>query len=371
MTLKIKHSIFKKVVFSFIILFTLIVSSLFQSCSENDSSVDDKAVVVLSCKSISSDMQTKQNNDITRAITSATEDYVQDLTVYIFDSNGDVIGSNYSSYSIASNTSITMDITTRAAKGCTIYVVANAGSGKFTGIYNKTMFDNQYATITNPENLANGSTYPIMFGKAVGVDINVGTNSKSISIARFLSKITFNILPKNANSSYPITIDGYQLHNVPLNCYYSDVLTTTFSTYGDFGAITPSSNNTDGSTLSFTYYVYQNLAGTNSASTTWKLRNKTNAPSKASYLTVDAHTSIWKSRYYIYLGGKNLTSAGASPTYDYTDYNIYRNTNYTVTVNITGNGSGEDGVRVDYDANIYFSSPGINQWTNNPIDVSM
>lgn len=371
MTLKIRHNIFKKVIFSFIVLSTLIVSSLLQSCSENDYPADDKAVVVLLCKSISSDIQTKQNNNITRAITSATEDYVQDLTVYIFNSNGDVIGSNYSSYSIASNTSITMNITTRAAKGCSIYVVANASSGKFTGIYNKTMFDNQYATITNPDNLASGSTYPIMFGKAVGVDINVGTNSKSISVARLLSKITFNIVPKNATSAYPITIGGYQLHNVPLNCYYSDVLTTPFSSYGDFGAVTPTANNTDGSTLSFTYYVYQNLAGTNSASTTWKLRNKTTAPSKASYLTVDASTAIWKSRFYIYLGGKVLTSAGASPTYDYSDYNIYRNTNYTVTVNINGSGANEDDVRVDYDAKIYFNSPGINPWTNNPIDVSM
>ena len=50
---------------------------------------------------------------------------------------------------------------------------------------------------------------------------------------------------------------------------------------------------------------------------------------------------------------------------------IYRNTNYTVTVNITGSGASEDNVRVDYDANIYFSSPSITPWGNNPIDVSM
>ncbi|WP_081618583.1 DUF4906 domain-containing protein [Segatella paludivivens] len=372
MTLNIKHIIFQKIVFCFIVLTSFSASFLMQSCSENDNAADNKAVVVLTCKSLDTDTSTQKDSSVTRAITPASEGSIQDITVYIFDSNGDVIGSQYSAGSISN--SVSASITTRATNNCTIYVVANAGSGRFAGIYNKAKFDQEYATITSAANLASGSTYPIMFGKAIGFNINPGANSTSIAVAKLLSKITFNIIPKNADATYPITIDNYQLHNVPLNCHFVDTYTSATNnlhSYGDFDPVTPTANNTDGSTLSFTYYVYENLAGTNSASTTWKLRNKNNAPGYASYLTVDAHTAIWKSRYYIYLGGKLLTSTGASPTYDYTDYNIYRNTNYTVTVNITGSGSGEDNLRVDYDANIYFSSPGINQWTNNPIDVSM
>ena len=373
MTLNSKHNIFHNVVFSFIVLASFSASFLMQSCSENDNPEDDKAVVVLTCKSLDSETSTKKDSSATRAITSDTEGKIQDITVYIFDSKGDVIGSQYTAGNITNT--VSASITTRAATGCNIYVVANAGSGKFAGIYNINDFNKLYATITTPEELASGSTYPIMFGKIGPITINSGTSNQTINVARLLSKITFSIVPNSTKDpTHPITIDGYQLHRVPLNCYYVDTYTSATSglnSYGDFSAVKLTTNNVDGNTISFTYYVYENLAGTNSASTTWKLRNKTTAPSKASYLTVDAHTSIWKSRYYIYLGGKNLTSAGASPTYDYTDYNIYRNTNYTVTVNITGNGSGEDGVRVDYDANIYFSSPGINQWTNNPIDVSM
>lgn len=376
MTLIIKHNTYKEIVFRILLLLTAIFStSMLQSCSENDIVSDDKAVVVLSCKSTYSGSSAKQDSSVTRAISSSTEGYVQDLTVYIFNSSGDVIGSNYSSYTTASNTTINMSIITRPATGCTIYVVANAGSGTFSGVYNKTLFDQKYASITGAANLQSDNTYPIMFGKVTGETITAGTNSLgTINVARLLSKITFNLVPKNKDTNYPITIDSYQLNHVPLNCYYVDTYTastSTLSSYGDFDAVSPTTGNVDGNTLSFTYYVYENLAGTNSASTTWKLRNKTNRQPNASYLTVKAHTAIWKSKFYIYLGGKNLTTSDASPTYDYTDYNIYRNTNYTVTVNIYGSGSSEDDLRVDYDANIYFSTPGIAAWTSNSVDVTM
>lgn len=379
MTLNSKHNIFQKIVFSFIVLASFTASFLLQSCSENDNSEDDKAVVVLTCKSLDSDTSTKQDSSVTRAITATTEDKINNVTVFIFDSNGDVIGSGYGAGDIT-HTGASVTITTRPAVGCTIYVVANASSGTFKGVYNKTLFDQQYATITAPSYLqddkTNTDTYPIMFAQEAGVDIQPGTNlQKTIKVARLLSKIMFNITPNASDATYPITIDGYQLHHVPLASRYSDVLKTTFDNnstyYSDFDPVALTTKTTNGNTLSFTYYVYENLAGTQPA-TTWKDRNKNKAPKYASYLTVDAHTDIWKSTYYIYLGGKVLTSTGSSgATYDYSDYNIYRNTNYTVTVNITGSGASEDDVRVDYDANIYFSSPGINQWTNNPIDVSM
>lgn len=381
MTLNSKHNIFQKVVFSFIVLASFSASFLMQSCSENDNPEDDKAVVVLTCKSLDSETSTKKDSSVTRAITSTTENQINNVTVFIFDSNGDVIGSGYGAGDIT-HTGASVTITTRPATNCIIYVVANVSSGTFKGVYNKSMFDKQFATIATPSYLqddkTNTDTYPIMFGKEPGIEIKSGTKlQKTIDVARLLSKITFSIVPNSTKDpTHPITIDGYQLHRVPLNCHYVDTYTSAtngLNSYGDFAAVNLTTNNVDGNTISFTYYVYENLAGTNSASTTWKNRNKINTSSiNASYLTVDAHTSIWKSRYYIYLGGKVLTSAGASPTYDYTDYNIYRNTNYTVTVNITGSGSGEDDVRVDYDANIYFSSPGINPWgPNNPIEVPM
>ena len=363
-----------------------LVAIVFAASSCSDVKVgSDEAVVTLSCKSFYTDSPANQNNCMrtavpTRAISAGTENTVQDLTVYIFNSDGDVIGHNYSSYSIDSQSTISMSITTRAATGCTIYAVANAGPGTFSGVYNKASFDKQYTSITSghASDLASQSDYAIMFGKMTPVSISSGANSLgTITLDRLLSKITFHIIPHNADTAWPITITGYQLHNVPLKCYYSDthdVNTTQLTSYGDFYPVTPTSDNTDGKTLTFTYYVYENQAGTNPAATNWKLRNKTNHTAKTSYLTVTAQTAIWKSTYYIYLGGKNLTASGtgsSGSTYDYTDYNLYRNTNYTVTVNINGSGASEDDVRVDYDANIYFGTPGISDWTPTSIDVNM
>jgi hypothetical protein len=363
-------------------LFLMAIVFAVSSCSDENVGPDE-AVVTLSCKSFYADSPANQNNSMrsaisTRAISGSTENIVQDLTVYIFNTAGDVIGHNYSSYSIDSQTTISMSITTRAADDCTIYAVANAGPGTFAGVYNKALFDEKYASITSGHaaDLATQSDYAIMFGKMTKVKISSGANSLgTITLDRLLSKITFKIIPKNTDTSWPITITGYQLHHVPLSCYYSDThdaVSTQLTSYGDFAAVAPTSDNTDGKTLTFTYYVYENQAGTNTAATNWNLRNKTNHPSNASYLTVNAQTAIWKSTYYIYLGGKNLTasdSGSSGSTYDYTDFNIYRNTNYTVTVNI--NGSGASDVRVDYDANIYFGTPGISSWTPTTIDVNM
>ncbi len=363
-------------------LFLVAIVFAASSCSDEKVGTDE-AVVTLSCKSFYADSLANQNNCMrtavpTRAISTSTENIVQDLTVYIFNSAGDVIGHDYSSYSIDSQTTISMSITTRAATGCTIYAVANAGSGTFKGVYNKALFDEKYASIAGASDLETQSDYAIMFGKMTDVNISSGANNLgTITLDRLLSKITFKIIPHNAVTAWPITITGYQLHHVPLECYYSDthnVNTTQLTSYGDFAAVTPTSNNTDGKTLTFTYYVYENQAGTNPAATNWKLRNKTNHTAKASYLTVNAQTAIWKSTYYIYLGGKNLTASdtgSSGSTYDYTDYNLYRNTNYTVTVNINGSGASEDDVRVDYDANIYFGTPGISSWTPTTIDVNM
>jgi hypothetical protein len=90
-------------------------------------------------------------------------------------------------------------------------------------------------------------------------------------------------------------------------------------------------------------YIYENLAGTKSASSTAELRIKDNAPSGASYLLINAANSSWKSIYKVYLGGvTNVTT----PVIDYTDFNIYRNFDYNCNIAIAG--SGQNDARVTY-----------------------
>lgn len=100
----------------------LAVLCVLVSCSD-DSDDDGSRTVVLR-------FSTAQAAGVTRAATAsiAKDDAVKDLTVLIFDSNGDVIGSKYESYSIESSTSILVSIKTRVAKDCTVYAFANVGT---------------------------------------------------------------------------------------------------------------------------------------------------------------------------------------------------------------------------------------------------
>jgi uncharacterized protein (TIGR02145 family) len=61
------------------------------------------------------------------------------------------------------------------------------------------------------------------------------------------------------------------------------------------------------------------------------------------YLLIYAKTSSWHSVYRIYMGG--MTDAD-DPATDYSNFNVYRNKNYSYTVNINGSGQGD--ARVSY-----------------------
>ena len=94
------------------------------------------------------------------------------------------------------------------------------------------------------------------------------------------------------------------------------------------------------------------------------------APANATYLVISAHTASCKSPYYVYLGGKELSSA-TNTSYDYTDYTIYRNTDYKVTVTLSGSGSAEEGLRVDYAAKEYVGGDTkLNAWQDETTTIA-
>ena len=110
--------------------------------------------------------------------------------------------------------------------------------------------------------------------------------------------------------------------------------------------------------------------GTNTNADGWKGLYKAKAPANATYLVIKAHTASWKSTYYVYLGGKTLSSA-TNTSYDYTDYTIYRNTDYKVTVTLSGSGSAEEGLRVDYAAKEYVGGDTkLNAWQDETTTIA-
>jgi hypothetical protein len=292
----------------------------------------------------------------TRAL-SSNESKVNDITVLIFNSNGNVIGSNYQTFTTSP---YSMIVTTRFANNCTIYAIANTGSSSyFSGVSTLTAFKAEYTTLTTAADLGTGNSV-IMFGKnTTTVNITASTQGiGSIVLARLCTKLNFTITPASGT-----TITGYQLCHVPMSSYITNETSSSFynhgGIYGDFTAVT---GLTSTSAVSPTYYMYENLAGINNNSTAATLRTSTYAPANATYLLVYATVgSRFHSTYCIYLGGTSST--------DYTNYSIPRNYNYAY--NITINGSGKNDTRVTYTTDApqigdYYYSDGTWGTTTNP-----
>ena len=115
----------------------------FAACESDDS--DDSEVVTITVAAPQDVTAT------TRAVSGSNESTVQDLLVLIFNNKGDIIGYTYGSYSIASGKSVSVSVKTRKATGCTVYVVANAGTtsgmGAFSSVRTKAVFDALYANV--------------------------------------------------------------------------------------------------------------------------------------------------------------------------------------------------------------------------------
>lgn len=309
---------------------------------------------------------TAKEGKTTRAL-SGNEDKVNDITVLVFNSNKDLIGSGYETFS---GNTYSMDVTTHVDNNCTVYAIANTHSSSyFKGINTIDELNAMSVTPTQQSaaSLGADSNDIMMSGEQTGVNITTsGSNLNPIAMSHLCSKINFSIVPKSGSG---ITVTGYQLCEVPLSSYVTDSHTAVTASpngnYGSFDAVTLSSPTAEATvTPSTPYYVYENLAGNGNASSTSETsRTQSNAPSNgyATYLLVYAKTSSWHSTYRIYLGGVDNDK---SSTVDYANYNIYRNMNYTYKIYI--NGSGQSDARVTYTADgpvpvtpgIYYFSDG-------------
>ena len=314
--------------------------SVIIGCSKDDCAYtsDEETEILLT-------FQSDNLQSTTRAISSSNEGTIKDLTVFIFDSTGNVIGFLHQGSCTQDDTGkVTVTVKTRIASNCTIYTIANADNvtgiaNPFQTVKSKSEFDALTHTITNATDIGNEECM-LMFGK---LESFTTTNSASISLKHLAAKIIVNITPATG-----VTVDSYQLFSVPNSAHYSDTNGSNASAFLNFSQVT-------GATSS-TYYVYENLCGKGSNTKTegWAGRTQTNAATNASYILINFHSATWKSTARVYIGGKTLPQADTS--YDYTDYTIYRNHCYTVNINLkTNGGHTENHGRVDYNAVISYS----------------
>ena len=330
----------------------LLAVLLASSCSSNQYSDELKGgetLVTLTVatgngRTIPSRATSDGTSSVATGVASSTDkdNYIKDLLVYIFDKNGNVIGTDQGNFTVTDASTITVKVKTRPAEGCTVYAIANAATltekaFPFAGVSTLDEFKSQVMSFSTDVD-GNGlvaqekSTCLLMVGCLTGFNTTT-TENTNIKLQRLASKITFNIKAE-ANAingiSYPVVIDSYQLCNVPNATFYThddmanpklptDIKYLNFSKQNK----TPVKSG-ENPTVSYVQYVYANPA---------------TDETHATYLLINAHAQasssntakIWESVFKVYL--KEVKQGGTPMT---TQYQILPNYHYTVNITIKG-----------------------------------
>ena len=310
-------------------------------------------------------------SSVATGVASSTDkdNYIKDLLVYIFDKNGNVIGTDQGNFTVTDASTITVKVKTRPAEGCTVYAIANAATltekaFPFAGVSTLDEFKSQVMSFSTDVD-GNGlvaqekSTCLLMVGCLTGFNTTT-TENTNIKLQRLASKITFNIKAE-ANAingiSYPVVIDSYQLCNVPNATYYThndmanpklptDIKYLNFSKQNK----TPVKSG-ENPTVSYVQYVYANPA---------------TDETHATYLLIKAHAQasssntakIWESVFKVYL--KEVKQGEALMT----KYQILPNYHYTVNITIKGSASAAGGEITFYSVCPFFSDGNLERWND-------
>ena len=350
---------------------TLMVSS----CSPaTEGQEGNDAWVTLTISTGGEAAQAKASDAASRASGSAADKdwQVNDLTIYIFDQTGQVIGSSYASYSINSQQDITATVKTRKAQNCTVIALANAGTlsgtyataqttSPFAGVSTLSEFQQKYITFKDMASLESAPCL-LMVGYLKGFDTT--SSGSSISLQRLASRLDFTItVNQDKVTGFPIVVDSYQLCHAPLSAYYAsaDMSSTGITlpsgtSFVEYAANSTAFNSwTSGSnSQSYTAYVYANPATT---------------ATDATYLLIKAHSQasptdtrkIWQSDFKVYLNG--ITGQA--------DYKLLPNYHYSVNITVQGSSQAYHGMIASYTAYPYMAGGFIDSWTteDRPTDM--
>lgn len=280
------------------------------------------------------------------------ETAIFDLSIFIFNSNGDVIGFTSQDFSDGKPTAV--DVKTRKATGCSVYAVANAktlnkGTSPFDGVSTLSVFKTKYLSFTDAK-APNDDKCLLMMGVSSGFDTSSASSSSpaTITLKRLASRIDYTIAVNNDNATgFPIVVDSYQLRNVPISTLFlqSDFTNPSMpssTTFADLDKVSTSISSVAAPTSAGTYYVYANTDTSNET-----------------YLDIQAHSevqgtgtkyTVWKSNFQVKMPGNHVL-----PNY-----------HYKIDIVINGSVNGKDGgVITTYEAYPYFSGSILNPWGPN------
>lgn len=328
----------------------LLLLCILAACSQQDLDLEEQGMVSL--KVLASPGTKAGEGGTATATLPAKETDIFDLSIFIFNSNGDVIGFTSQDFSDGKPTAVV--VKTRKATGCSVYAVANAktlnnGTSPFDGVSTLSVFKAKYLTF-NAKAPNDDKCLLMMGGVSSGFDTSSASSASpaTITLKRLASRIDYTIAVNNDNATgFPIVVDSYQLRNVPTSTLFlqSDFTSPSMpssTTFADFDKVSTPIPSVAAATSAGTYYVYANTDTSNET-----------------YLDIQAHSevqgtrtkyTVWKSNFQVKMPGKQVL-----PNY-----------HYKIDIVINGSVTGKDGgVITTYNAYPYFSGSILNPWGPN------
>ena len=281
------------------------------------------------------------------------EKNIYDLTVYIFNAQGNTIG--YASKTFSNGVASSVTVPTRQASGCTLVTIANAiklngGTSPFVGVSTLADLRKQYHTFSGAGDITNADCL-MMLGQKTNV--TTSTAKSSISLQRLASRLDFTITVKaDMITGFPIVVDSYQLCHAPRSAFYAPADMSAITLPQGAAYVDYTSQNTIANP--YTAYVYANPATTDQ---------------DATYLLIKAHSQasptdtkkIWQSDFKVYLNG--ITGLA--------DYKLLPNYHYSVNITVQGSLKSNHGMIASYTAYPYMAGGSIASWTteDRPTDM--
>lgn len=334
----------------------LLLLCFLAACSQQDLDQEEQGMVSL--KVLASPGTKAGEGGTATATLPAKETYIFDLSIFIFNSNGEVIGFTSKDFRDGKPTAVV--VKTRKATGCSVYAIANAktlnkDTSPFDGVSTLSVFQARYLSFADAKAPNNDKCLLMM-----GVSSNFDTSSASsaspaiITLKRLASRIDYTITVKNDNATtFPIVVDSYQLCNVPTSTLYqqSDFTNPSMpssTVFANFDKVPTSISSGAAATSADPYYVYAN-------------GNTDPDPnsSKGTYLDIHAYSevqgadgtkyTVWESNFRVNMPGNRVL-----PNY-----------HYKIDIVINGSVKGKDGgVITTYKAYPFFSGGNLDKWND-------
>lgn len=293
------------------------------------------------------------------ATLSDKETDIFDLSIFIFNSNGDVIGFTSKDFSDGKPTAV--DVKTRKATGCSVYAVANAktlnnGKSPFDGVSTLSVFKAKFLSFPDAK-APNDAKCLLMMGVSSGFDTSSASSASpaTITLKRLASRIDYTIAVNNDQTTgFPIVVDSYRLCNVPTTTLFqqsdfTDPSMPSSTTFADFDEVSTPISSVAAPTSAGTYYVYAN-----------------NGTSEETYLDIQAHSevqgagstkyTVWKSNFQVKMP----------------DGKVLPNYHYKIDIVINGSVTGKNGGFITkYNAYPYFSGSILKPWQPEETDRNL